>query len=331
MLENKKTAINKWLVLALVIVPIWSSVISTIHVITFFTLTNINWMAIAGALVFELAALTSLASLVVIDKINKNVVYCMFVILSLYQMMGNAYHAFDYISNNLKTNPYFINNFIDLFGLQDSELPFVKRLLAIISGIFFPVISLGFLDILFNYVMVSFGLKEPKSKKILPTKSEPVIEAPVNNDAVNDIVNDAVTDAVTDIQDNIDSVIDAVNEPASDGVNNSEKVKKQHEEFQQFKQEVADKIKNMRDPYSLLLTIFFNHGTIKKGNELPSYVDFLKMVDLERYPQKEVNQFISLCNYLKVFDVDHTKKIALMDLAEAKIVLDNYFSLPANN
>lgn len=222
MLENNKGKINKWLVFTLSIVPIWVSIVSTIHVITFFELTNSLLMSIIIALSFEVGALAALASLVIIDKINKNVVYFIFFILTIYQCMGNTYHAFDQLSNHMKENPYWIQNFIDLFGLGDSELPFTKRLLAIISGAIFPIVSLCFLDILINYVMVSLGMKESKRKKDEPPIIERVDKSTI--DQVNteygiaNVLDPAVSDEVKNlITPEIEN--EGVSEGVSEGVN----------------------------------------------------------------------------------------------------------------
>ena len=67
------------------------SIISTIHVIDFFRLSNPDWLAISLAIAFEIGAAASLASLIALDKMNKTLIWVLFIILTLMQMMGNAY------------------------------------------------------------------------------------------------------------------------------------------------------------------------------------------------------------------------------------------------
>ena len=50
------------------------SVISTIHVVDFFELSNPYWLAVTLAIGFEVGAAASLASLVILKKMNKTLV-----------------------------------------------------------------------------------------------------------------------------------------------------------------------------------------------------------------------------------------------------------------
>jgi hypothetical protein len=50
------------------------SVISTIHVIDFFLLSNPKWLAISLAIAFEVGAAASLASIITLEKMNKGIV-----------------------------------------------------------------------------------------------------------------------------------------------------------------------------------------------------------------------------------------------------------------
>jgi len=70
------------------------SVISTIHVISFFELSNPQWLAISLAIAFEIGAAASLASLITLDKMNKGIVWGLFIILTFMQAMGNTYYAY---------------------------------------------------------------------------------------------------------------------------------------------------------------------------------------------------------------------------------------------
>ena len=75
------------------------SVISTIHVIDFFKLSNPTWLAVSLAIAFEVGAAASLASLITLDKMNKGIVWGLFIILTLMQAMGNTYYAYTHLQN----------------------------------------------------------------------------------------------------------------------------------------------------------------------------------------------------------------------------------------
>ena len=85
------------IITCLAVVPLIVSLISTVHVVNFFKLSNFEWLAITLAIAFEIGALSSLAALAVMDKINKYSLWAIFILITLMQMMGNTYYAFDFI------------------------------------------------------------------------------------------------------------------------------------------------------------------------------------------------------------------------------------------
>jgi len=121
-----------------------TSLISTIHSIDFFKLSNPQWLAITLAIAFELGAAASLAAIVFLDRINPIIVWGLFIILTLFQMMGNTYYAYA----NLKD----FKAWVELFNMVEEDIIFQKRILAIISGALLPIIALGFIKSLVDYI-----------------------------------------------------------------------------------------------------------------------------------------------------------------------------------
>ena len=113
------------------------SLISTIHVIDFFKLSNPSWLAISLAIAFEIGAAASLASIIALDKMNKSLIWFLFIVLTVMQMMGNTYYAFTHLEN--------YQNWVELFGLVEEEVIYQKRFLAILSGAILPLVALGFI------------------------------------------------------------------------------------------------------------------------------------------------------------------------------------------
>lgn len=128
------------------------SVISTIHVIEFFLLSNPKWLAISLAIAFEVGAAASLASLIALEKMNKFLVWCLFITLTCMQAMGNTYYAY--------TNLHDFQSWVELFGLVEEDLIYQKRILSIVSGAILPLVALGFIKSLVDYI-------KPQEKKIL--------------------------------------------------------------------------------------------------------------------------------------------------------------------
>ena len=123
------------------------SVISTIHVIDFFKLSNPTWLAISLAIAFEVGAAASLASVITLEKMNKGIVWSLFIILTLMQAMGNTYYAYTHLSD--------FQGWIELFGLAEEDLIYQKRVLSIASGAILPIVALGFIKSLVDYIKPS--------------------------------------------------------------------------------------------------------------------------------------------------------------------------------
>jgi predicted membrane protein len=101
-------------------------------------------LAVSLAIAFEIGAAASLASLIALDKMNKTMVWFLFVLLTAMQAMGNTYYAYTHLDN--------FNSWIELFGLVDEELIYQKRILSIISGAILPLVALGFIKSLVDYI-----------------------------------------------------------------------------------------------------------------------------------------------------------------------------------
>ena len=118
------------------------SAISTIHVIDFFKLSNSDLLAISLAVAFEIGAAASLASIITLEKMNKGIVWGLFIILTLMQAMGNVYYAYTHLEN--------FQGWVELFGLI-----YQKRVLSIVSGAILPIVALGFIKSLVDYIKPS--------------------------------------------------------------------------------------------------------------------------------------------------------------------------------
>lgn len=133
--ENKLT--RNFIITTFVLLYVMVSIISTIHVIDFFKLSNPDWLAITLAIAFEVGAAASLASIIALQKMNKGIVWALFFILTAMQAMGNAYFAYVHLEN--------YQAWIELFGLVEEEPIFQKRILSIVSGAILPLVALGFI------------------------------------------------------------------------------------------------------------------------------------------------------------------------------------------
>jgi hypothetical protein len=157
----KSRAAHYFIIGSFVTLYLLVSIISTIHVVDFFKLSNPTWLAISLAIGFEVGAAASLASIIVLDKMNRGIVWGLFILLTAMQAMGNTYYAFSHLEN--------FTGWVELFGLQEEDLIYQKRILAIISGAVLPIVALGFIKSLVDYI-------KPEESKLEETSTiEPII------------------------------------------------------------------------------------------------------------------------------------------------------------
>jgi len=153
----KGTVKNRWvhgfIIATFVILYFMVSIISTIHVIDFFELSNPRWLAISLAVAFEIGAAASLAAIIILEKTSRVMVWSLFLILTAMQAMGNTYYAFINLAD--------FQGWIELFGLVESEPLVQKRILSIVSGAILPIVALGFIKSLVDYIRPEEPQKTP--------------------------------------------------------------------------------------------------------------------------------------------------------------------------
>ena len=118
--------------------------ISMINSVAFFDLAHSGLMNWALAIGFELGAAASLAAIIILDKTNRTMVWGLFILLTSFQMMANSFHAFINLENYM--------GWIELFGLEEAEPIYQKRVLSVVSGAILPLVALGFIKSLVDYI-----------------------------------------------------------------------------------------------------------------------------------------------------------------------------------
>ena len=169
---GKKTA-SYFIIGTFVTLYLLVSVISTIHVIDFFKLSNPDWLAISLAVAFEIGAAASLASIITLEKMNKGIVWGLFILLTLMQAMGNTYYAYTHLAN--------FQGWIELFGLTEEDLIYQKRVLSIVSGAILPIVALGFIKSLVDYIKPTDEATQTESEDKIEAILEEKIEETIDN------------------------------------------------------------------------------------------------------------------------------------------------------
>lgn len=171
---NKDKLVRGFILSTMIGLYVIVSLISTLHVIEFFEMSNPRWLAVSLAIAFEIGAAASLASIIVLDKTSKALVWSLFILLTAMQMQGNMFYAY----NNLEN----YQSWIELFGLQEEEVITQKRMLSFVSGAILPLIALGFIKSLVDYIRPNSIVLE--SAKTLSIKEPVLTETQVNTTAV---------------------------------------------------------------------------------------------------------------------------------------------------
>lgn len=154
----KGKAANIFIIATFTLLYLFVSIISMIHTIAFFQLSNPSEiLAISLAVAFELGAAASLATVVTQEAMNKFIVWALFIILTLFQMMGNTYYAYANLEGYV--------DWVELFNLMELSEIEQKRYLAILSGAILPVVALGYIKCLVDYIK-SKNKKEESTEAI---------------------------------------------------------------------------------------------------------------------------------------------------------------------
>ena len=103
---------------------------------------------------------------------NKGIVWSLFLILTAMQAMGNAYYAYVHLEG--------FQGWIELFGLVDEDLIYQKRILSTVSGAILPIVALGFIKSLVDYIK---PMEEAQPKVV---EIEPILDESAGLDKVEE-------------------------------------------------------------------------------------------------------------------------------------------------
>lgn len=108
------------------------------------------------------------------------------------QAMGNTYYAYTHLND--------FQGWIELFGLSEEDLIYQKRVLSIVSGAILPIVALGFIKSLVDYIKpsddtgIKASAKEVKEEEI----DTEVIQIVDKEEVISDPIIDANQSFSTD-------------------------------------------------------------------------------------------------------------------------------------
>ena len=183
------------------------STVSTIHSIEFFELSNNLFLSWCLAIGFEIGAMASLGG-IIISKGNKTLIWALFILLTTFQIHGNMYWAWSHSSD--------ISEWTKLFDLVDEDPNFTRRIFAFISGGILPLVSLGFIKSLMDYLAPKEEVPVTKIHTNNVTEDTEIhtnteTETP-NTTELNKKNVDAKLSKLGDIVDNAEKVVNSIGE-----------------------------------------------------------------------------------------------------------------------
>ena len=178
----KNETLRKLIIWCFVSVPVISSIVSTVHLVDLFALGNPWWIAFTLAVAIEVGSIASFLTLSILSKLNKTIVWSIFLVLFFMQVVGNVYFSYDWIGEKLAADPNWITSFKDMieFFSYEMELKSVKMFLAMLIGVPIPLISVFLLKSAVDYLGSDKGAQAETKEE--PVEEEKVEEAPLAED-----------------------------------------------------------------------------------------------------------------------------------------------------
>lgn len=174
---------EKWWIGVFITLWMLVSTVSTIHSVEFFKLSNSTILAWILALGFELGAIASLGGLI-ISRGGKGLIWFLFIVLTAFQIHGNMYWAW--------VNAGDLKEWIHLLDLIDENPDTQKRIFTIISGGILPIVALGFMKSLMDY------LSPKRLEKVEDDQEVDEIENIGEESSLEDFIEDSLIDAEVD-------------------------------------------------------------------------------------------------------------------------------------
>lgn len=150
---SKQSKNSIGIIIAFFLVPFISSVLSTIHIISFADLGNHEFVAYVIAATYEIGSITAFIVVMnsnILKQINRGSMVFIFIMLFIVQALGNLYSVFSYVNDRLAANPQYLDTFKDMFfNMVDTYTS--QMIIGFFVGVLLPLISLIFLKSATDY------------------------------------------------------------------------------------------------------------------------------------------------------------------------------------
>lgn len=153
------------------------ALVSTLHAVQFFQISNVTWIAILLAICFELGQATVLFSILTTkEERGKFMPWALMCLLTLVQIIGNVFACYKYINlNSLSELKYFKDPIFVWMQLPDDQATVI---LTYIASAILPLVALAMTAMITSFLNNSEdnNIKENKDEQDIRPQTEEIVQ-----------------------------------------------------------------------------------------------------------------------------------------------------------
>ena len=138
----KNKVLYKVFIWTFVLLYIGTAFISYCHSIEFFNIGNSEWMSYILGIIFELGQATVLASLLLTNNRKNLLPWCLMILLTAVQVIGNTYSVYKYIALSESDYYMYLSNAL-LFWINGISQETIMVIVSWIIGAMLPIVALA--------------------------------------------------------------------------------------------------------------------------------------------------------------------------------------------
>jgi hypothetical protein len=138
----KNKVLYKVFIWTFILLYLGTAFISYCHSIEFFNIGNSEWMSYILGIIFELGQATVLASLLLTNNRKNLLPWCLIILLTAVQVIGNTYSVYKYIALSESDYYMYLSNAL-LFWINGISQETIMVIVSWIIGAMLPIVALA--------------------------------------------------------------------------------------------------------------------------------------------------------------------------------------------
>lgn len=161
----KNKVLYKVFIWTFILLYLGTAFISYCHSIEFFNIGNSEWMSYILGIIFELGQATVLASLLLTNNRKNLLPWCLMILLTAVQVIGNTYSVYKYIALSESDYYMYLSNAL-LFWINGISQETIMVIVSWIIGAMLPIVALAMTS------MVTTQMKLQSTEEVINTPQE---------------------------------------------------------------------------------------------------------------------------------------------------------------